>query len=256
MSDSPVDNEKKQSLTPLGTVEQHVEGQSHIFTARGDIHINHYAVANSNKATSSSGIGWRPPFAHTETFKGRNKDLEKLSKILGNSSTEAPIGRAILYGLPGVGKTSLAIEWCWLKRACVHSVLWIDASSKDTIDHDLAELASTLAATNHIRFDLKRAKETSDLVARAVAWLNSTHGWLLIADNCDSSASRDALRMRLKEGLPGCIIITSCMQDWPEAWAPIHLDVLSEENATEFLLNHSGQLLPPAPRYVENRHCS
>jgi hypothetical protein len=189
-----------------------------------------------------AGVGWKAPFAHNQAFKGRSEDLEKLGEKLGiHNEEKVPSARAVVYGLPGVGKTALAIEWCWIQRSRTHSVLWIDASSPEAIDGSLTELANALTANEKLRFNVKGAMGTSELVARVVAWLDATPGWFLIADNCDSTTARDTLRTRLKEGLPGYLIITSCLQDWPQAWGPLHLDVFSEDSAVEFLLEYSGQ---------------
>ena len=75
------------------------------------------------------------PFSPNKVFTGREEDLLKLARsILRSESKGVTITQtaAVATGLGGVGKTQLAVEFCYRYGQFFHGVHWIQA------DHDIA----------------------------------------------------------------------------------------------------------------------
>ncbi|KAK4232683.1 hypothetical protein C8A03DRAFT_20072, partial [Achaetomium macrosporum] len=77
------------------------------------------------------------PYAYNPNFVGRREILDRLRSALGHH--QPPEGRvwqrkACLYGLSGIGKTQIALEYVYWLRDDLDpevSVFWVDASSPE-----------------------------------------------------------------------------------------------------------------------------
>ena len=165
------------------------------------------------------------PFRQNPLFIGRSADLKNLRKKL------QIIGYVAIHGLGGVGKTHLAVEYAWQHLGDYDAVLWVKAESAEVLDAGLAALASL--------FDLADADEGEQAVQtkRVLRWLGSHERWLLIADNADADAAANAIGDRLPPNLPGHVLITSIINNWPVNIQDLTLDLLSPDDATRYLLD-------------------
>jgi hypothetical protein len=113
------------------------------------------------------------------SFAGHFDLLSALSAAL-ESAREGVV--QILSGLGGVGKTQIAVELAWRRRA-LYDVVWtVNATSGATVFADLAALARHLALVD----------ETATLEEEAHAarhWLSEHGGWLLLVDDAEDSQS-------------------------------------------------------------------
>lgn len=73
--------------------------------------------------------------AQNDNFSGREKVLEQLDDLIHQKSVIA------LYGLGGVGKTQVAVQYAHLHKHEYDLVLWITAESIEDFQHGLEELA-------------------------------------------------------------------------------------------------------------------
>lgn len=138
-------------------------------------------------------------------FVGRKDLLEDLRDAL---STD----KVALHGLPGAGKTQLAIEYAY-EEARRYQLVWVvNAENETALITDLAALARKL--------DLRSALAPSVEAAKAVVeLLNGYSGWLLIFDNATTPTS---LRPHLPRGL-GDVVITSPRRGWSSVGKPIEV---------------------------------
>src|SRR5436190_396624 len=66
---------------------------------------------------------WFMPHPRNEFFTAREELLTQLNAAF--SSSESGIMKQVLSGLPGVGKTQIAIEYAYRYRETYHTILWV-----------------------------------------------------------------------------------------------------------------------------------
>ncbi len=67
---------------------------------------------------------WNVPYERNAFFTGRDTQLGQLHEALQN------VGKAAVSGMPGVGKTQLAIEYAYLQREEYRYVFWVKAETQ------------------------------------------------------------------------------------------------------------------------------
>ena len=128
---------------------------------------------------------WRVP-PRNPRFTGRDGMLAELRRRL--RAGEAALVVQALYGLGGVGKTQLAIEYAHRFAADYDLVWWIDAEQPVLIPDQLAGLAA--------RLDLPAGPTVAATVERLLAELGGRDRWLLIFDNAEPPAGHRRLPAR------------------------------------------------------------
>ncbi|MEO5878454.1 MAG: FxSxx-COOH system tetratricopeptide repeat protein, partial [Streptosporangiaceae bacterium] len=158
------------------------------------------------------------------TFTGRGGALEQLRDQLLRRGQSVVVPQA-LYGLGGVGKTQVALEYAHRFGSDYDLVWWISAEFKDQVNLSLAELAGKLG--------LSVGESVAEAAASAREALRRGHPysrWLLVFDNADAPAE-------LKDELPenGHVLITSRNQAWSQLAAPLEIDVFTLEESVAHL---------------------
>jgi len=105
-------------------------------------------------------------------FEGRQRDLESVEKFFSGFQKSTDPAVAMLYGMGGVGKTTLAIEYYMTQEKGSRSNpdsrysygFWINAESQASIDQSLYDMALLL------RLTVSNAQEAYVEVMR---WLNN-----------------------------------------------------------------------------------
>jgi len=129
-------------------------------------------------------------------FTGRGDELLQIDRAFSASSGDLP-ARCVIYGMPGVGKTQLALRYATLAfgKSQYTYTFWVSAGSVEKLARDFSRLLDLLRLPGRHGSD----QVTKLTVARA--WLEDpTAGkkWLLILDN----VTRETSRMILDEILP------------------------------------------------------
>lgn len=133
----------------------------------------------------------------------------------------------VVYGLGGIGKTQLCVEFARLYNERYTAVFWLNGSSKDTLRSSFVDIAGRLPS-DEVSADLvqtlKHAKPDIDLVVQSVhRWLSlpSNRQWLLIIDNVDrdhAARNNDIQAYNVAEYFPGGdhgnIMITSRLSNF------------------------------------------
>src|SRR5260370_1634495 len=122
---------------------------------------------------------WNLPYRRNPFFTGREEILAHLHSVLTDNQTAALTQAQAISGLGGIGKTQIAVEYAYRYCNSYTAILWITASSRDTLITDFVMLANVL--------DLpEQYEQDQDIVLRAVTrWLTTHTNWLLIVDNVD-----------------------------------------------------------------------
>jgi hypothetical protein len=175
---------------------------------------------------------WNVP-ARNADFTGRGATLEKLRDKLAGGGVAVVVAQA-LYGLGGVGKTQLALEYAHRFMADYDLVWWVPSERSEEISLALAELARKLGL--QVGDNVAEAAEAALEELRRDA---SPH-WLLIFDNADDPKQ---LESYLPTGV-GHVLITSRNQAWGHAAEPLEVDVFTSGESVAHLLRHMPEMDP------------
>ncbi|GKS59432.1 hypothetical protein YTPLAS18_29590 [Nitrospira sp.] len=169
-----------------------------------------------------------------ELFKGREATLNDLGQSLGPipDSHTTSVEARVLIGLGGVGKTRLALEYAWRHADDYTALLFVRADSAEALRSGVA----ALSAPNVLNIPEKLEGEEVKQYEAVLHWLRQHSGWLLIFDQVDSKPAAAAVEALLPQLVGGHLLITSRLADWSAGLAPVALDLLAPEAATDYLL--------------------
>ncbi|RDL35854.1 uncharacterized protein BP5553_06466 [Venustampulla echinocandica] len=138
------------------------------------------------------------PFDRDQSFVGRGDILEEIQSRFNNQR------RVALAGIGGVGKSQIAIEYCykWHERHPQGHVIWMHASTQARLDQAYRGVARKL----HLA-DCDNPE--TNIFEMVFEWLcDEDHGpWLLVVDNADDietffGPTSDTSQVRGKSAIP------------------------------------------------------
>ncbi|MFI5910774.1 FxSxx-COOH system tetratricopeptide repeat protein [Dactylosporangium sp. NPDC051541] len=174
-------------------------------------------------------------------FTGRRDTLEQLRDRLSASVTV--VVPQALYGLGGVGKTQVAIEYAYRFAADYDLVWWISAEQVSQVRSALGELAREL-----------RLQET-DTLGESVRQVRDAlrqgrpGRWLLIFDNVGDP---ETIREFIPQG-PGHVLLTSRNQEWTQDATVVEITTFSRSESITFLTRRVQGLAVADADAVANR---
>jgi tetratricopeptide (TPR) repeat protein len=174
-----------------------------------------------------------------DLFKGRDEFMQRLH----DSLTQARGGQMAivsLYGLGGVGKTRVAVEYARARADDYSALLFAVAETPEALRRNLAALAAVLLPQLDTADDAVR-------LAAVLDWLNANPGWFLILDNVDSKPALAEVEKLLGALSGGHVVVTSRLANFSANFQPLELDVLAVEDAAAFLLARSKDRRRSAP---------
>ncbi|KAF2688992.1 HET-domain-containing protein [Lentithecium fluviatile CBS 122367] len=157
-------------------------------------------------------------FPEAAQFVAREKELSKMHELLHGHSSRAAV---VLYGLGGIGKTQLAVEYVRRHKEKHTAIFWLNANDEDSLRLSFRAIAQQVLQCHPSTSVLSSVDLEGDLdraVSAVKAWLNlpGNARWLLIYDNYDnprisnkSDRSTVDIRQYLPESDQGSIIITT-----------------------------------------------
>jgi NB-ARC domain-containing protein len=168
-------------------------------------------------------------------FAGRATELEALRRELSHkrsiilvaqpqSAPGADQGPKVLIGMPGVGKTQLAIEYAYRYRSNYDIVWWVQAEQADLITASVARLGDRLM--------LPRPRPSHDWTAAVLAELQRRERWLLIFDDVRQPTD---ITSYLEDHPGGHVIATSRYRGWGDIATPLEVEVFNIDDARTYL---------------------
>lgn len=157
-------------------------------------------------------------------FVPRDDDLKKLEDALLPRPASQPQRQVfVLHGFGGIGKTQLAVRFARKCQKRFSAIFWLNGSTKNQIQQDLAGVASRLSdevPEARSFFPAESGADIKLIVKGLLRWLSQPGNgrWLLILDNVDRDSSaelkdKDPDAFDLAEYLPpadhGSILITT-----------------------------------------------
>lgn len=161
------------------------------------------------------------PF-RTDHFVGRAAEQEQLDSALSTTSAAQ-----VVFGLGGVGKSTLAAHWAATRPHGCTPVRWITADSPANIRQGLVDLATALQPA------LVSAPTAEVLAEFALQWLASHRDWLLVLDNVEDPADIAPLLARAPGGR--FLITTRRSSGWRGMTMPMCLGVLAPTESRSLL---------------------
>jgi len=172
----------------------------------------------------------------SDSFVGRDSQLHALRQKLSGISSRRSM---VLFGPGGVGKTQLALKYCWDHKADHSTILWFNADNMNAMRASFLTLANKIVAYHKSEFeshavpigliaqylDLQKlanskgivVAENDDALDRVVdavkLWLNleGNNQWLAVFDSYepDNFPERCRIDRYLPEARSGTIVVTT-----------------------------------------------
>ena len=202
-------------------------------------HVTHLGAAGPRPVAQVPPVPGAIGMPGAGLFVGRTAELARLHTALtstrdnGPATTGAPgVVVQALHGLGGIGKSTLAARYLELHAADYTQAVWITADSMANLGAGLASLATALEP------ELAGALPSEALRERAIGWLCSHTGWLVVLDNVTRP---DDVRPLLGRATTGRFLLTSRQATgWHNLATPLHLDVLEPDEAHQLITRIVG----------------
>ena len=182
-------------------------------------------VAFPGKVFAVSNIPIRVP-TH---FMGREEGLAAIETALMRDESRVAI--AVLHGLRGVGKTTLAASYAERHRGDYRATWWIRAQTEPGMRADLVALGTRLG---WVGADDKEEPAVAAVMERL---RQEGEGILLIFDNATNA---NALKPYLPRGGRSQVLVTSNAHAWRGIAAPIEIRFWPKDVGAEYLLARTG----------------
>ncbi|KAF8462069.1 hypothetical protein BDZ91DRAFT_850828 [Kalaharituber pfeilii] len=176
-----------------------------------------------------------PDIRRNSDFVGREDLLEQLNREIKGAATIGLI-QIVLYGMGGMGKTHLALEYVYRNSRDYSSVFWINAASEQSIKASFTHIMQRLIQ-HHAKFSdpyepdytyigrllgiagklnaagiltVQKPSEEQQVVDAVKEWFAAKNNtkWLLVFDNLDDLESFD-INKSIPSSAHGTVIITS-----------------------------------------------
>ena len=169
-------------------------------------------------------------------FTGRKTLIESIREKLCDSASEQYTHRLAIYGMGGVGKTQIAIEYVMTFENEYVGIYWITASSE-------AELLSGFQAiANETRCVNTESLTLSEIARQVLNWLYRSENWLLVLDNLDDITIAEGYLPRIRIGGGHVLITTRNPNSLNIPAEGMQIDVHEPDEAKDLLLRRTQML--------------
>ncbi len=178
---------------------------------------------DSGDDTARPSLWGRVP-SRLPDFVGREGWLATLRQILARDDK---IGLVAIQGLPGVGKTQLAVEYASRYANDYDLVWWVPCDDIDAAHRSMTDLAVQAGADGAGETADRNYTELFDILRRHQRFRR----WLLVFDGAGEPEDVG----ELIPPLPGNVLITTRSTRWEASGELLELDVFARPESIEFL---------------------
>lgn len=188
-----------------------------------------YPPTPARHVTSSPAV-WENVPPRNPNFTGRERLLRELADRLDSGGTAAVLPEA-MYGLGGIGKTQLAVEYVYARQSTYDLICWISSERASGIMNALAQLAPRLGIS-HGSEATTSVPAVLDALRRGIPYSR----WLLVFDNAENA---ETLAPFLPNSRLGAVLITSRNPHWDNVARCLEVDIFERGESVK-LLNKRG----------------
>ncbi|KAK5122681.1 hypothetical protein LTR08_006936 [Meristemomyces frigidus] len=192
-------------------------------------------------------------------FVARKDELGEVQQALSGDGGRRTV---VLYGLGGIGKTQLAVEYTKRHRDDYSALFWLNIKDADAVKQSFAKIASQILRSHPSADRISTVDvrgNLDDTVDAVKAWLSLPHNtrWLMVYDNYDNPrvpGNQDTAAVDIRKFLPetyqGSIIITTrssqvkigrCMQVRKLQSLPDSLEILSSTSGRQMSIHSKDE---------------
>jgi tetratricopeptide (TPR) repeat protein len=128
------------------------------------------------------------PYDSNPHFLGRDDLLKSLKDKLKETKPKQYNHRVAIYGMGGVGKTQVAIEYVYRHENDYDNVYWISASDQAALLSGFQEVGTRTGCL--VSADIQ---DPTAVAKSVLSWLRTQERWLLVVDNLDDVSVADGL---------------------------------------------------------------
>ncbi|OBT94467.1 hypothetical protein VE01_07246 [Pseudogymnoascus verrucosus] len=171
-------------------------------------------------------------------FIGRKQLLKAIDRVLKAGGRDTCV--AVLLGMGGQGKTSLAIEYCRGEKSREHfkTILWINSVSHLSIQRSFAEIAKNIVALSGEQRVFPSSKAQITFIHGIVE--SRSAPWLFVFDNYDWPQKVKRVLDYAPHSAKGAVIMTTRHADVAQLGTLIPVSGMNEVDAVELLLERTG----------------
>ncbi|WP_327349335.1 FxSxx-COOH system tetratricopeptide repeat protein [Streptomyces sp. NBC_01321] len=167
-------------------------------------------------------------------FTGRDELLNRTHQLFVDA--EPGHGRVALYGMSGVGKTQLAVEYAQRFGSDYDVVWWVPADGRSLFRQRLSELAPELGLSTGVEYG-ERLRAVADALRRGEPYAH----WLLVLDGADDP---EQIRDLVPAG-SGHVLITSRHLGWGEHNSMlVEVPAYERRESVDFINRRAPRLTP------------
>ena len=182
--------------------------------------------------------------------------FESLDRTIDESKNNMECTPVALCGLGGMGKSQIALEFCYRNENNYRYLFWMDADTEVALQNSFVDVARML---NLPALTIANSANPEDVVPRVIQWLQTNDGWLLVFDNADDYSLGNASdRFRLQNKYfpktgRGVILTTTRNDSAGPNGSAIKLDEMKLDNdaALKMLLRQPVTVADADPHALE-----
>ena len=178
--------------------------------------------------STSRNVFFPPRAPGTNHYIGQKEQLEVIRNAFEQPDTPTSTQkRFVIQGLPGSGKSEMALRYATQHRERFWGVFWIDASSKTNLSQSYIEMAKKFGENS-----------TEQAAKQHLSTRHPMHPWLLVVDNADEENL--LLENLVPTGDNGYVLVTTRdpgkIGFGTAGKRYLRLDSMQEDDASELLL--------------------
>ena len=119
------------------------------------------------------------PYQQNKRFIGREHLLESLKATLFDQEEKHYNHTIALYGLGGIGKTQIALEYVYANQVHYQRIYWVSAATQAALVAGYQQIAKKVG------LESVEGGSPTDFIPQLLLWFRQSESWLLIVDNLD-----------------------------------------------------------------------